>query len=39
MWIVLFAFAFGALGSAALWLYRLWSALPRSNRDFEWLEA
>lgn len=39
MWIALLALFFGAFGSAALWLHRLWSTLPHSNDDFEWLEG
>jgi hypothetical protein len=39
MWIVLIAVILAALGSALLWLRQLWSALPHSNDDFEWLDA
>lgn len=35
--VLLFALGVGVLAPAAYLLGRLWSAIPRSNADFEWL--
>ena len=37
--IVLLALGAGVLASAALFVGSLWSAIPRSNADFEWLDV
>lgn len=36
---LLLALLIGGLAAAGLMLQRLWRAVPRSNRDFEWLEG
>ena len=40
MLIVLFlALGVGVLAPAGLLLHTLWTAIPRSNADFEWLDV
>jgi hypothetical protein len=37
--VLLLALTTGVLASAGFSLHRIWSAIPRSNADFEWLGA
>ena len=36
--VLLLALGAGVMAPAGWWLHNLWSAIPRSNADFEWLD-
>lgn len=36
--VLLIALGLGVIAPSALYLQALWSAVPRSNADFEWLD-